>query len=156
MAEITQSRLRELLSYDPQTGEWRNRATGRAVGTIDHGYIRIKVDCQKHYAHRLAFLYMNGEWPPQSVDHKDTNGLNNKWSNLRLATKAQNGANRGAQNSNRSGTKGVSFCVATGKWRADIKPAGKTINLGRFDSIERASEAYAAAAEKHYGEFARS
>ncbi len=152
---LTQERLRELLSYDPETGAWRCRPTGRVVGYADHGYLRIIIDGRKYYAHRLAFLYMTGELPPQGVDHKDTDGLNNKWNNLRLATKSQNGANRSHQKTNRCGVKGVSFCSFTGRWRADIRSDGKTINLGRFDSIESASEAYARAAEQTFGEFAR-
>ena len=151
---LTQARLRELLAYDPETGEWLDNAH-RARRNIDHGYLRIKIDGQRYYAHRLAFLYVTGEWPPQNIDHKDMDGLNNKWNNLRLATKMQNGANRGAQKNNRSGVKGVSFCATTGKWRADIQSDGKGINLGRFDTVSEAGNAYAAAAREVFGEFAR-
>jgi hypothetical protein len=88
------------------------------------------------------------------VDHKkhgDT--LNNRRSNLRLATKSQNGCNRGKQRNNTSGHKGVCWDSAKGKWRAEIKAGGKKFHLGRFRDKAEAAEAYKNAATKLHGEF---
>lgn len=79
---------------------------------------------------------------PRQVDHEDRDRLNNRRSNLRLATGAQNAQNQ----TSRGGTsrhRGVYFCSTTGRWRAVAKLAGRSYHLGRFDSEEDA--AYVAA-----------
>lgn len=86
------------------------------------------------------------------VDHKDNNGLNNCRSNLRLATNAQNGCNRGLQRNNTSGYKGVQKCKD--KWKASIKVNKQVIYLGRFSDKHDAARAYNDAALKYHGEFA--
>ncbi len=89
------------------------------------------------------------------VDHihfDDT--LDNRKSNLRLATSAQNGWNRGKPANNTSGFKGVSWFAQTRRWQAKIKLNGKSIGLGYFDSAESAARAYDESARKYYGEFA--
>lgn len=152
---LSAERLRELLAYDPTTGVWTWRADGTAAGRVTHGYIRIYTGAGDYYAHRLACLYMTGEWPAGLVDHEDENGLNNRWTNLRPANKSKNGANRGRPLNNQSGWKGVSLCGRTGRWRADICVSKKTKNLGRFDCPAAAHLAYAVAASIAFGEFAR-
>ncbi len=153
---LTQERLKELLRYDPATGLWTH-ANGDAAGWINSktGYIRLQVDGRKYYAHRLAWLWMTGKWPAVLIDHKDQNPSNNRWDNLRPADKSKNGANRGAPKQNKSGWKGVSFCRATGRWRADITIRGKCKNLGRFDSPVAAHLTYIINADRAFGEFAR-
>lgn len=97
---------------------------------------------------------MTSEWPPDGmeVDHIDCDPTNDKWSNLRLATRAQNCANSTARK-NSTGFKGVQ---ARGKkWVAGIKIDGKRVYLGRFDTPEDAHAAYCRAASAHQGEFAR-
>lgn len=89
------------------------------------------------------------------VDHIDRNGLNNRRSNLRLATRSQNMANMGRPKRNTSGFKGVGWHRERSKWQAYIRVHGKLIHLGRFAEKEQAAEAYAVAASKHFGEFAR-
>jgi hypothetical protein len=103
----------------------------------------------------LIWLYMTGEWPSDDIDHRDRDGLNNRWANLREATRSQNLANRCAQVNNAIGVKGVCLERATGRYLAYIKVAGRTIALGRFGTAEEASRAYMAAALQHFGEFAR-
>ena len=92
----------------------------------------------------------------RGVDHIDTHGWNNRRSNLRPATKSQNGANRLKNRNNQSGFKGVSKCGTTGRWKVSIttKQNGWKF-LGRFDTPEEASQVYAQAARASFGEFAR-
>lgn len=88
------------------------------------------------------------------IDHINHDGLDNRQSNLRAATRAENGANRLMNSDNTSGYKGVCFNKATGTWRAGIKVDGKQLYLGLFDTAEQGALAYDQAAILHFGEFA--
>jgi hypothetical protein len=87
------------------------------------------------------------------VDHRDGDGLNNRRSNLRPATSAQNQHNRRKQCNNTSGFKGVDR--RGDLWRARISAGNKRLELGLFATPELAHAAYADAAVKLHGEFAR-
>lgn len=151
MTELTQARLKELLAYNPETGEFARH--GKRCGGPDvGGYILISVDGARHKAHRLAFLFMLGRWPEGDVDHANRNTSDNRWSNLREATRAQNCANAGARSNSKSGVRGV--CLTTRGWKAQIKVSGKNNHLGYFGSAEAASAAYKAAAQRAFGQFA--
>ncbi len=155
---LTPERLRELLHYDPETGIWMRLKDNTEAGWIDtsNGYRRIWVDGAKIYAHRLAWFWMTGEWPAALVDHEDEDPLNNRWSNLRQATKSTNGANRGMTVKNTSGLKGVSTSrQVSWRWRADIQVRGRKIYLGYFDCPVAAYLTYVVASDKHFGEFAK-
>jgi hypothetical protein len=169
---LTAKRLQELLSYEPETGlfRWRvNRCGGRyrqllraragdVAGDLNgDGYWRIGVDGRRYKAHRLAWLYMTGEWAAKGyvVEHRDRDPLNNRWSNLRLATQAQNTCNTRKRSDNRSGFKGVSFAQWANRYRATIYVGRKQRHLGYFDTAKKAARAYARAARKHHGSFAR-
>lgn len=162
---ITRDRLVEVLDYDQETGHftWKQTMGGRAIkgqkaGTPhSKGYTRITVDQEQYLAHRLAWLYINGEMPKQStVDHIDGDPSNDRIANLREATFADNLANRGAQSNNTSGCKGVSFDKKNNAWAVAIWRHGKKHWLGRFANKKDASDAYAVAASRLAGEFARS
>lgn len=88
-------------------------------------------------------------------DHKDENTLNNRRSNLREATRSQNGSNRGRPSNNTSGFKGVSWHKHHCKWGAHIRVNWKLIHLGYFTKAEDAASAYATAAREYFGEFYR-
>lgn len=92
-------------------------------------------------------------FPPCDVDHVNNNGLDNRKLNLRLATRSQNAFNTKIKSSNTSGYKGVSFCKLTGKWVARIRLDGTYKNLGRFDTPEKAHEAYCIVGKQHLQEF---
>jgi hypothetical protein len=106
-------------------------------------------------AHRLAYLYMTGEWPPAGIDHRDTNRSNNRWNNLRAATQLQNSTNSSIRIDNTSGYKGVYWHIGARKWRAQIVSKGKIHLLGYFSTPQAAHRAYCEAAIRLHGEFAR-
>ena len=162
MASLTQQRLKELLTYDPDTGEFtwivstaRRIRVGDKAGHIGtRGYRDIRIDGIKHRAHRLAFLYMTGNFPVIELDHWDRNRSNNRWRNLREATTGDNKANTSRRSDNMSGRKGVHWNERDRNWRANICRNGRRFHLGYFVSVGEAHEAYVAAAKKHFGEFA--
>lgn len=156
MNELTQSRLKELLDYDPITGifTWLKRCnqlkTGDVAGCHDYqGYIVIMIDRIQHRAGRLAWLYVHGIWPSYQIDHKDRIRDNDAIVNLREATHSTNGMNRGISTRNTSGVTGVSLDKRSGKWRACIKVSGKPIHLGLFASKDAAALSRGEAEKKH-------
>jgi hypothetical protein len=159
---INASRLRYLLAYDPNTGIFisrrpqRGRRVGSVMGTRNNGYIIISVDDLKYQAHRLAWLYMTGELPRCDIDHINRDRSDNRWSNLRTATRSQNNANSPTKANNRSGYKGASWHKLSERWQASLTIGGKQVFLGYHESAENAHAAYIAAADKHFGEFSRS
>jgi hypothetical protein len=163
-SRLTRKRLSELLHYDPLSGEFRwRRRVSRTVfvddiaGYVDkiNGYRYIAVEYRRYPAHQLAWLYMTGEWCRPIVDHRDTDRANNRWDNLRRATKSANAANRVRHRNNSTGFKGVSFNRKSGTWRAQICKDGRSRWLGTFPTPQAAHEAYVAAARRLFGEFAR-
>jgi phosphotransferase system IIB component len=161
MSEIalTAERLRELLDYNPESGifTWvarrRGCRPGDAVGTSHEGHISIGLNHNRYYAHRLAWLYVTGKWPPAQVDHKNLDRSDNRWTNLRLASNQQNQANQNAQKNNLLGIKGVSRVGS--KYKSQITHKKRNYYLGMFQTPEEAIAAYKAAAETLFGEFAR-
>lgn len=156
---ITQAELKKLLAYDPITGEWTWLSSGKGrrpdsrAGTMCGGYANIRINRRGYAAHRLAWLYMTGEWPTLDVDHENRIKTDNRWGNLRLATRAQNNANALKRSRNKSGFKGVT--AFRQKWCAWIRADYKSIYLGLYDSPEEAHEAYLSAARERWGAFAR-
>jgi hypothetical protein len=127
---------------------------GDVAGCPSHGYILIRLDGMLHRAHRLAWFYVTGEWPPLGIDHSNLDRADNRWHNLRLATQSQNCANVRTRRNSASGLKGV--VKHADKWRAMIRNKGRMHHLGLFPTKEEAHAAYVAAAISFYGEFARS
>lgn len=149
---LTQARLKLLVSYDKDTGLFthikkRNGVTvGKIAGSSDpNGYIRIALDGRDYFAHRLAWFYMMGEWPPFQIDHVNRVTSDNRFCNLRLATNAENHQNCGMPKNNSSGFIGVDFHKPKNKWRATIKVNGKGKHIGYFDTKEAAAAARRAA-----------
>lgn len=159
----SQERLRDLLAYDPETGIWKwtgaargyARYAGKVAGCLNaEGYWQISIGAKLYLAHRLAFLYMDGEWPSEDVDHADMDRANNKWNNLRQATRSQNVANKPAQSNSLSGIRGVRE-TPHGTWQAYACHDGKYRSLGNFASKDAAAAAARKSLIARYGEFAR-
>jgi hypothetical protein len=103
--------------------------------------------------HNLAWLYVNGYLPINELDHVDRDKQNNKITNLRASTRAENARNKGVNVRNKSGFKGVRV-KNNGRFEAQLKVDGKMLYLGTYDTIEKAHEAYCNAATKYHGEYA--
>lgn len=157
---LTVERARELLRYDPETGEmwWRvqtrNHRTHKPVGTVHRrsGAIQVCIEGRIYLVHRVAFLIVEGRWPHPEVDHWDNDPSNNRWKNLREATRRQNAGNTRGFSKTGEGLKGASP-HPTGKWQAQLKIDGKQTPLGLFDTELAAHEAYCVAARVQFGEF---
>ena len=152
MPTPTRERVLELLQYQSDKGEfyWRTTrgrcAAGRRAGCAAHSgaHWRICIDGAYRFEHQLVWLIETGKWPEQTIDHRDTNGLNNRFDNLRYATKIDNAQNiRKAHVDNQSGYLGVK------KQRygfiARITVDKKTVHLGSYKTAEDAHEVYVAA-----------
>jgi len=142
---LTQSRLKSLLHYCPDTGDltWTKSRHGVKVGSIagythHTGYIMLSIDSKRYLAHRLAFLYMTGEFPENHTDHINHVRSDNRWLNLRKATRQENQKNRSIFKNNTSGHVGVSWCNRSKKWLVQININNKNTFIGHFTDIKEA------------------
>jgi len=158
---LTQDCVKELFTYDPDTGCFsrnkplRNGYTGPVGNRRPDGYLMISIQNKKFLAHRLAVLYMTGYFPEGVVDHIDGDPSNNKWSNLRECSQGQNNTNKKWMSNNASGYKGVYFHKGAQKWLAQLVVNKQYVYLGLFNNIEEAAQVAKEAREKHHGAFAR-
>lgn len=165
---ITAERLRKRLNYNPDTGIfmwlprfdgptwWNAKFSGKQAGHNHPGrpHRWIWIDGRSYFAARLAWLYMTGAWPIHLVDHRDGDGLNDSWQNLRTATSSENNANKKVNTNNRVGLKGVRQKGKRFEARITDRNGG-LVRLGMFDTAEDAHAAYMKAAVDAFGEFAR-
>ena len=144
--ELTQERLKGILNYNPETGEFsrfKKQGMTRCKTLGAGGYLLISIHGTKYRGHRLAWLYVHGEFPANNLDHIDGCRTNNAISNLRLATPSQNKQNRREPGrNNTSGFLGVHWASHISAWRAQIKVNKKSIMLGAFSTPEDAHSAY--------------
>jgi len=174
---LSHYRLKELLDYNPETGEftWRHRRlehlrsgsplwrvaswntqnAGKSAGRINSsGYVLLKIDNRMYRAHRVAWFHVHGTWPRNEIDHIDRNRANNRIANLREATSLENTANTAVRRDSLSQIQGVGFQRHTRKWVARIRYRGREYHLGYFETAEAASAAYRRAKREFHGEFA--
>lgn len=154
--KLTLERVKQLLEYYPDAGvfvyvakRWRFPG-GTIAGKVHNkrGHVYVKIDQQAYLAHRLAWFYVHGEWPSGDLDHINGDRADNRICNLRIANKAP-------QRGNTSGVKGVSYHHHAKRWYAAITVNRERIRLGSFKTKEEAGQAYATAAAKYHGEFAK-
>ena len=155
---LTAERLRELLSYCPDTGRfyWKVRRgaadPGSEAGTWHpEGYRRIVIGRRPYMAHRLAWLYVYGYHPIGVIDHINWDRADNRITNLFDRPGPANARNR--ERRNRSGFTGV--YREGSKWVARIGINGEVLRLGSFNSPESAAKRYERAARLIHGDFAR-
>ena len=174
--------LRQLMTYDPETGKlfWAQRgAEWFTDGTRHTAEVQARIWNTKYadkeaftptngtsyhtgavlgkmlLAHRIAWAITHGRWPDHFIDHINGVRSDNRLANLREATNAQNGRNRVVQKDSVSGVKGVRFDRRHGRWQARITVHRKQKHLGYYDTPEAAAAAYAEGARRYHGEFAR-
>jgi hypothetical protein len=173
---ITPSELRQLLDYNPETGVltwrvrgrewfpsnnshavWNSRWAGRPAGWLSAstGYHTVMVLRKSYSAHRVAWAIHYGSWPEGEVDHADTNRLNNKVTNLRVASHSQNQANGKAYKNNKTGFKGVYWDPKAEVYSVQIRANRRLTTVGRFRCLEEAVAAHAKAHRERFGEFSR-
>ena len=148
------------VKYDPESGLFFNLVQrgplmpGDRIGCANHkGYVNIMVTGKMYVAQRLAWFLMNKSWPDGMVDHINRIPTDNRWCNLRLATRSQNGMNRTEPKNNTSGRKGVCWCKRNGKWFAYIMINQKQKSLGYYDKIDEAIRAREVAEKEFFESF---
>ena len=169
---LTQEYLKEALDYDPETGifrwkerprhhfkksaksnaykTWNSRWSGKECGRLDtKGYLYVSINYKHYRQHRLAWLYMTGEWPAAQIDHINHMRLDNRFKNLRVVTNTENGRNSRLSKNNTSGISGVRWRKDIKKWSARIMVNKKEISLGSFSSKQEAIEARNKANKKY-------
>ena len=162
---ITGDRLKELLSYNPETGDFtwiaapsirKPQFVGTKAGaSVGEGYWRIQIDGCSYLAHRLAWFYVYGQWPDHHLDHINCSRSDNRIANLRKATQAQNLWNMLPRPNKLKGAYRVVQKSGAIAWRSMITRNGERTDLGVFPTAEDANAAYAIEAQKLSGEFVR-
>lgn len=157
---LTQEYLKEALDYDPETGvfAWKERPRhhftcdwswkvqgsrkGTEAGYLDPtGYIQLRIKNVLYKAHRLAFLYMEGAFPEQEVDHINHQRADNRWSNLRPVSGWDNSKNCTRRTDNKSGHTGICWASQKKLWLVQISISKKNKFIGYYHDIEDAIEA---------------
>ena len=137
---LTQAEVKELLKYDPATGvfTWlvprssNSIKAGTVAGSLMHtGYVQIQIGKARYMGHRLAWLYVYGYFPENSIDHINRRRTDNRIENLREVSNSCNIRNSKPHSNNTSGVKGVCWAKRVQRWQADVKVNGRKIGLGR-------------------------
>lgn len=153
--------LHERVSYNPQSGAfvWKANRIAARVGTEAgqnrSGYRVIRIQGRMFPAHRIAWALMTGAWPSHDIDHRNLDKSDNRWDNLRPASKRENARNTGIRADNKSGFKGVCWDKGRRRWRADIRLPSIRKHLGLFDDPAIAHAAYSRAVSEHFGDYGR-
>lgn len=158
---LTQELLKHHLHYNPETGIFTRRVASSNsvhVGDVagfktDTGYLRISLLNREFRAHRLAWMYMYGDFPANDIDHVNGVRTDNRIANLREATRGENMFNTVASPKNKCGFKNVYWHKQRSKWCASCKVRGKKYSLGLHDTAEAAYAAYVEFAKQMHGEF---
>lgn len=146
--------VKERVSYCPDTGEFHalraagKRRVGDKCGYPDRlGYIKLCFDGKWVLGHRLAWWWVNGEWPVGEIDHINGDPSDNMIENLRVATRSQNVMNTRRGN-------GVCWHRRQRKWQVQVTAAGKKHYLGQYHTREEADRVAIDAINRLHGEFA--
>lgn len=152
---VTKQRLNELFNYYEgkllRKVSVRGSNAGAEIGTLKpKGYLVAVVDGKQYRLHHLIWVYHHGYFVKE-LDHINRIRNDNRIENLRPCNHSQNLGNSRPRVRE---YKGVTFCKATNKWKAQITMNNKAKNLGRYEDIKDAARAYNYAAKLHFGEFA--
>jgi hypothetical protein len=157
MSKIDCNQLKEILEYQPDTGlfYWKTSGKGikknRKAGHLSKdGYVDIRIKNSLYPAHRVAWMMVTGSWPNNFVDHINRIRSDNRFVNLREATKAENAQNTDLPSNNTSGYKGVVWHKPNRNWCAQIFINKKHIHLGSFKNLQDAINARAEAEKEFF------
>ena len=172
--------LRKLLRYEPETGKlfwlprtpdffepgkysrnrrcavWNARYAHKEALAAKHGngYLSGALFDQRMFSHRAIWAIQTGNWPTLQIDHIDGDRANNKWSNLRQASRSENMRNMRSHKGSTSKYLGVSWGARDKKWVACIWTNGQRVSLGSHANEIDAAIAYDKAAAQYHGSFA--
>lgn len=138
--KLTQRRLMTKFVYDPETGSLFYKKSNKKAGYDDgRGYLLTVIDGERHYNHRLAWLYIYGYLPENCIDHINRDPSDNRICNLREVSMQCNVRNNSLAKTNTSGVKGVHWQRGRQVWEAYITVSGKRKALGKrknkFDAV---------------------
>lgn len=158
---LTHEFLKSVLHYNPDTGDFtwlvalaRKIKIGQIAGSEDKlGYRTIFIRTKRYKAHRLAFFYMTGNVPDKEIDHINCIPSDNRWENIRLATRSQNIMNTRQRKNTKTGIRGVYMYKKTGIF-AQVEKEGD-LNKKKFDSIQDAEHWVRGQRKIMHGEFYR-
>lgn len=150
MKDLTQSRLFEVYHYNPVNGKFTPRRGGqppsgkrRGRGSKEStGYLRMMIDRQRYFAHRLAFLYMTGSFPDGVVDHINGVKTDNRWSNLRALSNAENIQNQKRRHADKASGLPLGVTKRFNKYRFCLTINKLKFERSGFSSAEEAHLAY--------------
>lgn len=174
--DISIEDLRQLISYDPETGQltwlerplrfcksdseqrrWNSRCANKEAKTTknESGYLRLKLFDVVYKAHRVCWALYHGKWLDEGlfIDHINNDPSDNRICNLRAATSSQNSKNQRKIKRKTSSLKGVFWSRKEGAWRSRLIHEGKSYNLGLFSDEQLAHKSYCKLAEELCGEF---
>jgi hypothetical protein len=156
---LTHAYVRKLFNYDPLSGvlTWRVRIAQRTyagdqAGSDYPSNRRVKIRGVKYPETKIIWLWMTGVWPDE-VDHRDCNFRNNRWRNLRLATRSENVANRRKYIGNK--LKWVTI-TPKGRYQSHVQFNRVSYHVGTYDTEQEAHNAAYAMAQQLHGAFVRS
>lgn len=168
MKKLSYKSVSQWLGYDPRSGNlyWLKGQRGVFAGAIAgyrmpssrRGYIQVGYNKRLYYAHKIAWLLMTKKWPTHEIDHKNGNGSDNRWENLRPCTRSENLGNQKRHFDRINNLpKGVYFAswAKSRPFYSRIYVRGRNYRLGYFSSAQKAHQAYLEAAKHHFGKFAR-
>ena len=151
----------QFAKVSPEDFEWLNRwkwqawfaKCTRTFYAVRGQWNPAKKNMDAIRMHRVILECVEGD--RKQVDHANGDTLDNRRSNIRVATHAENQMNKGRPRNNTSGVKGVSWDKNVGKWRVRVQSNGESLNVGFFSSLDDAKEARRTAAEDLHGKYAR-
>lgn len=146
--DFSADKLRKLLDYNPETGVFTNTGVRRNTRAelpgrvhVTNGYVYVSINGSKYFAHRLAWLYVTGQWPDGEIDHINRDRADNRFDNLRISSRSLNNQNKVAHQSNNK-LKLIGVSPHRQRFQANIFVGGKRTYLGIFKTEQEASNAY--------------
>ena len=149
--------IQSIFNYDAEKGilthKKRHAVKEGAIASyvMNHGYAGVKIHQKLYLVHRIIWTFVTGQWPKLDIDHINCDKTDNRWSNLREATRTENCMNGRARRHHLKGA----YVQKNGRWQSHIKIRGLHCHLGTFLTEKDANAAYKAASEQAFGSFAR-